>query len=233
MLNAIAIARAAQLEEENENAEREKTARWRFYRRLKKILSLPAENTRSLFIFSEENIVRKYARMIIAWGPFEFLVILTITANCIVLGLEEHLPNNDKTPLSTSLVIMIIMMKQNHRVIFFRALISFSQRNKQESTEKYFLGIFFVEAALKIIALGFVLHKNSYLRSAWSIMDFTVIVTGFVTMFIASDGSNFDLRTLRAARVLRPLKLVSGIPSNLYLPNHFFSIIVRSSHFLN
>lgn len=26
-------------------------------------------------------------------------------------------------------------------------------------------------------------------------------------------GSDFDLRTLRAVRVLRPLKLVSGIPS--------------------
>ena len=28
-----------------------------------------------------------------------------------------------------------------------------------------------------------------------------------------SSGSRFDLRTLRAVRVLRPLKLVSGIPS--------------------
>ncbi|MGH0182955.1 UNVERIFIED_CONTAM: hypothetical protein FKN15_010840, partial [Acipenser sinensis] len=30
---------------------------------------------------------------------------------------------------------------------------------------------------------------------------------------LATAGSDFDLRTLRAVRVLRPLKLVSGIPS--------------------
>jgi voltage-dependent calcium channel N type alpha-1B len=70
-----------------------------------------------------------------------------------------------------------------------------------------------VEATVKILAYGLVLHKNSYLRSVWNIMDFTVVVTGFVTIFVSSEGSGFDLRTLRAVRVLRPLKLVSGIPS--------------------
>lgn len=39
-------------------------------------LSLPgigASNTRSLFIFSEENFIRKYAKIIIEWGyPFLF-----------------------------------------------------------------------------------------------------------------------------------------------------------------
>jgi hypothetical protein len=44
-------------------------------------------------------------------------------------------------------------------------------------------------------------------------MDFTVVLTGFLTIFISVDSSSFDLRTLRAVRVLRPLKLVSGVPS--------------------
>ena len=48
----------------------------------------------------------------------------------------------------------------------------------QEATELYFLGIFCVEALLKIVALGFILHKGSYLRSVWNIMDFIVVVTG-------------------------------------------------------
>ena len=34
-----------------------------------------------------------------------------------------------------------------------------------------------------------------------------------VYRILAKVGSDFDLRTLRAVRVLRPLKLVSGIPS--------------------
>ena len=106
MLNAVAIARAAALEDEQANVEAEKeTSKFCLkMQRIKKFLSLPGENTRSLFIFSEENIIRKYARIIIEWGPFEYMVLLTIIANCIVLALEEHLPNHDKTPLSTSLV---------------------------------------------------------------------------------------------------------------------------------
>ncbi len=32
------------------------------------------------------------------------MVLLTIIANCIVLALEEHLPEQDKTPLTQQLV---------------------------------------------------------------------------------------------------------------------------------
>uniref|UniRef100_A0AAY4EQZ1 Voltage-dependent N-type calcium channel subunit alpha n=1 Tax=Denticeps clupeoides TaxID=299321 RepID=A0AAY4EQZ1_9TELE len=125
---------------------------------------------RSLFIFSEDNVIRKY-----------YMILATIIANCIVLALEQHLPAQDKTPMSERL----------------------------DDTEPYFIGIFCFEAGIKIIALGFVFHKGSYLRNGWNVMDFVVVLTGI----LATVGSDFDLRTLRAVRVLRPLKLVSGIPS--------------------
>ena len=109
MLNAIAIARAAQLQGDGElgkdatNEQNDSPVR-KFFGRIGKFLSLPGESSRSLFIFSENNIVRKYAKMAIEWGPFEYMVLLTIIANCVVLALEEHLPHHDKTPLAISLV---------------------------------------------------------------------------------------------------------------------------------
>ncbi|XP_057674675.1 probable voltage-dependent N-type calcium channel subunit alpha-1B isoform X7 [Corythoichthys intestinalis] len=136
---------------------------------------------RSLFIFREDNLIRKYAKRITEWPPFEYMILATIIANCIVLALEQHLPASDKTPMSERL----------------------------DDTEPYFIGIFCFEAAIKIIALGFAFHKGSYLRNGWNVMDFVVVLTGI----LAKVGSDFDLRTLRAVRVLRPLKLVSGIPS--------------------
>uniref|UniRef100_A0A8D0C2E9 Voltage-dependent N-type calcium channel subunit alpha n=1 Tax=Salvator merianae TaxID=96440 RepID=A0A8D0C2E9_SALMN len=144
---------------------------------------------RSLFIFSEDNVIRKYAKRITEWflpltlalTPFEYMILATIIANCIVLALEQHLPDGDKTPMSERL----------------------------DDTEPYFIGIFCFEAGIKIIALGFVFHKGSYLRNGWNVMDFVVVLTGI----LATAGTQFDLRTLRAVRVLRPLKLVSGIPS--------------------
>uniref|UniRef100_A0A8C3V3U0 Ion transport domain-containing protein n=1 Tax=Catharus ustulatus TaxID=91951 RepID=A0A8C3V3U0_CATUS len=135
---------------------------------------------RSLFIFSEDNVIRKYAKRITEW-PYPFRELSTIIANCIVLALEQHLPDGDKTPMSERL----------------------------DDTEPYFIGIFCFEAGIKIIALGFVFHKGSYLRNGWNVMDFVVVLTGI----LATAGTDFDLRTLRAVRVLRPLKLVSGIPS--------------------
>ncbi|XP_069354188.1 LOW QUALITY PROTEIN: voltage-dependent calcium channel type A subunit alpha-1 [Maniola hyperantus] len=138
----------------------------------------------SLFILTDENPIRRYTKFIIEWPPFEYAVLLTIIANCVVLALEEHLPNGDKTILAQNL----------------------------EKTEAYFLGIFCVEASLKILALGFVLHRGSYLRNIWNIMDFFVVVTGIITQLPIAPA-DVDFRTLRAIRVLRPLKLVSGVPS--------------------
>ena len=70
---------------------------------------------------------------IIEWPPFEWTVLVTIIASCVVMALEEHLPNGDKTELALQL----------------------------QATEAYFLAIFCVEMCLKIVALGFVLHKGS------------------------------------------------------------------------
>uniref|UniRef100_A0A673HGX8 Ion transport domain-containing protein n=1 Tax=Sinocyclocheilus rhinocerous TaxID=307959 RepID=A0A673HGX8_9TELE len=123
---------------------------------------------RSLFIFGEDNIVRKYAKKIIEW-PYPF----------------QHLPGEDKTPMSKRL----------------------------EKTEPYFIGMFCFEAGIKIIALGFVFHKGSYLRNGWNVMDFIVVLSGILATAGAHMNISLDLRTLRAVRVLRPLKLVSGIPS--------------------
>jgi hypothetical protein len=40
------------------------------------------------------------------------------------------------------------------------------------------MGIFTVEMVVKILADGFILHKGSYLRNPWNIMDFIVVVSG-------------------------------------------------------
>uniref|UniRef100_A0A7N5JXN3 Voltage-dependent R-type calcium channel subunit alpha n=1 Tax=Ailuropoda melanoleuca TaxID=9646 RepID=A0A7N5JXN3_AILME len=140
---------------------------------------------RSLFIFGEDNIVRKYAKKLIDWPPFEYMILATIIANCIVLALEQHLPEDDKTPMSRRL----------------------------EKTEPYFIGVFCFEAGIKIVALGFIFHKGSYLRNGWNVMDFIVVLSGILATAGTHFNTHVDLRTLRAVRVLRPLKLVSGIPS--------------------
>lgn len=67
----------------------------------------PGEGPTSLFIFSEKNIIRKLTRSIIEWPIFEYAVLMTIIANCVVLALEEHLPHGDKTQLAQKLVSIV------------------------------------------------------------------------------------------------------------------------------
>lgn len=43
--------------------------------------------------------------------------------------------------------------------------------------------MFCFEAGIKIIALGFVFHKGSYLRNGWNVMDFIVVLSGWVEQF--------------------------------------------------
>lgn len=45
---------------------------------------------------------------------------------------------------------------------------------------------------------------------------FFPLLSPFTIRILATAGTDFDLRTLRAVRVLRPLKLVSGIPSECH-----------------
>lgn len=62
---------------------------------------------------------------------------------------------------------------------------------------------------LKIIGLGFVLPKGSYLRDSWNILDFVIVISGYLPIFISNGAMN--LKVLRSFRVLRPLRTISGI----------------------
>ncbi|XP_062522995.1 muscle calcium channel subunit alpha-1-like [Corticium candelabrum] len=85
---------------------------------------------------------------------------------------------------------------------------------KLEVAEWVFLGIFTIEALLKIVAEGFMFVRHAYLRSIWNILDFIVIVLGYLDLIgQLTDFSLLDVKALRAFRVVRPLKFLSGFPS--------------------
>ena len=48
----------------------------------------------------------------------------------------------------------------------------------QEKIEYIFLVIFTAECFMKIIAYGLWQHPTAYLRSAWNVLDFTIVMIG-------------------------------------------------------
>ncbi|GCB78507.1 hypothetical protein scyTo_0017747, partial [Scyliorhinus torazame] len=115
-----------------------------------------------------------------------------------------------------------------------------------ETVEYAFLIIFTIETFLKIIAYGLMLHPNAYVRNGWNLMDFVIVIVGLFSVVLeqltkaenvdgnaASGGKHsggFDVKALRAFRVLRPLRLVSGVPSLQVVLNSIIKAMVPLLH---
>nr|XP_020762656.1 voltage-dependent L-type calcium channel subunit alpha-1S [Odocoileus virginianus texanus] len=170
---------------------------------------------RALFCLTLQNPVRKACISIVEWKPFETIILLTIFANCVALAMYLPMPEDDNNRLNLGL----------------------------EKLEYFFLIVFSIEAAMKIIAYGFLFHQDAYLRSGWNVLDFTIVFLGVFTAILeqvnliqsntapmSSKGAGLDVKALRAFRVLRPLRLVSGVPSLQVVLNSIFKAMLPLFH---
>ncbi|EFX89598.1 hypothetical protein DAPPUDRAFT_310458 [Daphnia pulex] len=163
----------------------------------------PERPQRALLCLSLTNPLRKLCISVVEWKPFEYLILLTIFANCVALAVYTPYPNGDSNITNAYL----------------------------EKVEYVFLVIFTIECVMKIIAYGFVAHSGAYLRNTWNLLDFTIVVIGAVSTALSTmmkDG--FDVKALRAFRVLRPLRLVSGVPSLQVVLNSILKAMVPLLH---
>ena len=77
------------------------------------------------------------------------------------------------------------------------------------SLDNIFLAFYTTEMCLKILAKGFFIGENAYLRDAWNDLDFTIVSTGLLSKVLTS--SKLNLTGLRSFRILRPLKTITKI----------------------
>lgn len=86
--------------------------------------------------------------------------------------------------------------------------------------------------AVKIIAFGFIFGKNSYLRDPWNVLDFIIVSTSLMPLVISI---NFSVKSLRAIRVLRPLKTITKVRSLKMIVRtlfYSFSLVMDSLYIL-
>ena len=86
--------------------------------------------------------------------------------------------------------------------------------NIANKTDEYFLYWYTLECILKIIAYGFVLTENAYLKDYWNCLDFFVVFVGWISWILEKtmNGTKISgLAGLRAFRILRPLKTVKSV----------------------
>ncbi|XP_077123186.1 voltage-dependent L-type calcium channel subunit alpha-1C isoform X10 [Ranitomeya variabilis] len=169
---------------------------------------------RALLCLTLKNPIRRACISIVEWKPFEIIILLTIFANCVALAVYIPFPEDDSNATNSNL----------------------------ERVEYLFLIIFTVEAFLKVIAYGLLFHPNAYLRNGWNLLDFIIVVVGLFSAILeqatkadggsalGGKGAGFDVKALRAFRVLRPLRLVSGVPSLQVVLNSIIKAMVPLLH---
>uniref|UniRef100_A0A8C2F1B8 Voltage-dependent L-type calcium channel subunit alpha n=1 Tax=Cyprinus carpio TaxID=7962 RepID=A0A8C2F1B8_CYPCA len=171
---------------------------------------------RALFCLKLNNPIRRAALHLVEWKPFDIFILLAIFANCVALGVSKPFPEDDSNAT-------------NHDL---------------EQVEYVFLIIFTIETFLKILAYGLVMHPSSYIRNGWNLLDFVIVIVGLfsvvletvthksgeTTSHMPGKPGGLDVKALRAFRVLRPLRLVSGVPSLQIVLNSIMKAMVPLLH---
>lgn len=136
---------------------------------------------RSLFLFKKDNAFRHFLLIIVEHKYFEDFIYHLIAMNSVLLLINYPLITDDYFNNTIDLIVNIIS------------------------------GFFICEAALKIIAMGFVWGEDTYLKDTWNILDFVIVFSSCLNWILDSYSSvslSF-LRGFRALRALRPLRMIS------------------------
>ena len=138
---------------------------------------------KSLCIFGPDNRFRKFCWNVTHHRVFSVLLYITIIVSLIPLF--YYSPLNDPESVQERNMVIISTVTAV---------------------------IFLIEALLKIIAQGFLFnYEGSYLRNAWNIIDFLVVLTNVVDLTLVYYGMEQKLvflKTLKCFMIFRPLRFI-------------------------
>ena len=135
----------------------------------------------SLYIFGPENVFRKWLAIISMSKYFENFIMWMIGLNSMLLFLDTPVLDDQYQKKTISFTLTLIAI------------------------------IFIAEAVIKIIAQGFVFGKKAYLKEGFNQLDFVLVSLSIINWIIVSQSDNdiSFIRSFRALRALKPLRVVS------------------------
>ena len=137
---------------------------------------------KSCCIFRGESWFRRQIVWFTCWPVFDNLIITLILVNSLMLTMVDYSDRDAE-----------VISDHNRMIEFIGSIFTY---------------IFTLECVLKIIAMGFVMHRNSYLRDYWNWLDFFVVCISIIEIIPGIP----KIKALRTLRVLRPLRSVNALP---------------------
>ncbi|CAL8242547.1 unnamed protein product [Merluccius merluccius] len=140
--------------------------------------AIPMPEARAFFIFSHTNRFRVLCHQIVNHNVFTNLILFFILLSSISLAAEDPVQNDS----------------------FRNQILSYA--------DHVFTGLFTIEIILKMTAYGAFLHKGSFCRNYFNILDLVVVSVSLISSGIQSSAINV-VKILRVLRVLRPLRAIN------------------------
>ncbi|KAJ7329183.1 hypothetical protein JRQ81_015357, partial [Phrynocephalus forsythii] len=140
--------------------------------------AVPMPEASAFFIFSPSNRFRVRCHRIVNDNIFTNLILFFILLSSISLAAEDPVRHYSV---------------RNQILCYF---------------DIFFTAIFTIEIALKMTAYGAFLHKGSFCRNYFNILDLLVVSVSLISFGIQSSAINV-VKILRVLRVLRPLRAIN------------------------
>ena len=167
----------------------------------------------SLFIFKKSNPFRQNVFQLVSHPYFDYFILFLILISSIMLVVDEP-------PLRACTTDGCNAVKTLMEVLDFIVTL-----------------LFIIEMSLKIIALGAFMHKGSYARDEWNLLDGFLVIMSLVGLimnppFSTTEGTGDKntlraLRSLRALRGLRPLRVVRRFPGLKLVVNSIIAAVPK------
>ncbi|KAK3818697.1 MAG: Ion transport protein-domain-containing protein [Benniella sp.] len=168
----------------------------------------------SLFMFGQDNMIRKFCQMFVTTGhgsrteredtklskAFSYFIRLVILASVIVAVITTPVWRFQQAKLDPEERSNLVVISDN-----------------------IFTAIFTVEFVIHIIADGFILTPDAYLRTLWNQIDFFVLLSLYATLIARLLNFPMTSRVFRSIKALRALRLINI--SN-YIKDTFHAVLV-------
>ncbi|GBG24665.1 Voltage-dependent L-type calcium channel subunit alpha-1S [Hondaea fermentalgiana] len=156
---------------------------------------------RAFFLLPPDNWFRQACFKLVNSGKFDNFILLLIGISTVLLAAEEPYVSECKETTCKGFFSFLYVMDIVLNVLFI------------------------IEMVLKMIALGVLFHKHSYLRSGWNVLDFGIVLVSISSLVLGGDKAMKALKSLRSLRALRPLRVISRSPGMRLVVNAIIAAI--------
>eukprot|EP00063_Salmo_salar_P048267 XP_014023102.1 PREDICTED: voltage-dependent L-type calcium channel subunit alpha-1D-like isoform X4 [Salmo salar] len=191
---------------------------------------------RALFCLKLNNPIRRACISLVEWKPFDIFILIAIFANCMALAVYIPFPQDDSNSTNHDLetvehVFLVIFTIETFLKIIAYGLVAHQNayvRNGWNMLDFVIVVVGLFSVVLELLTKDSVETKEEAEAGAAAAAAAAALHPSAHGHGGKSGG--FDVKALRAFRVLRPLRLVSGVPSLQVVLNSIIKAMVPLLH---